>query len=83
MNVTFDEDQYRLPTQAPADTTPLFVKWLIQSGAAKDEAQANKVLIGIIVVCILVSIFFIVQAMSQGGSSEPRKEALPDFYHVN
>ncbi len=59
-NIQFDTDQAQFKTNAGFNSSKSgLTNWLIKKGIAKDEASANKFMIGVFIVNIIL-IFLIV-----------------------
>lgn len=51
------DEQYSLSGQV--NKTSTFVKWVLKTGIVKDRGQAEKILLGIVVLAIIISVFLL------------------------
>ncbi len=61
--VQFDEPQYNM--SRPQQQRNLLIDFLIEKGWAKDKQQAIHVLFGVVVACVLVSLWFFTKSNSE------------------
>ena len=62
--IQFHKPEYRIPTRQIQRN--LFADFLVKKGWAKDKQQAMYILLGVIGVCVLVTMFVMF-----GGKNEP------------
>lgn len=73
-NVTFDSET-NLPQATSAKKSGGIVSWLIANKIAKDQNQANYILLGVLGVCVL-GIGFALMSLSSGGSTIDAEERM-------
>jgi len=67
MSVEFNEENnfnsqlYAQSRRTSAAGTSGLTAWIIKNGWAKDESQANAIMIGVTIVCFALAIFFAVK----------------------
>ena len=74
-NVTFDSEANLAQTVPTQKVAGGITAWLIAKKVAKDESQANYILLGILVVCILVTGFALMNLFG-GGSTIDAEERM-------
>lgn len=67
-NVTFDSEAELTRTSAVQRSTASITAWLISKKFAKDENQANYILLGILAICILITGFALANLFSSGSN---------------
>jgi hypothetical protein len=55
-DVTFQEDTLAAPVQNHAEKKSLLVRMVLKTGVAKDDKEAQKVLLGVALTCVALSI---------------------------
>jgi len=66
-DIQFDEPEYSVPAQQIRRS--LFADFLIKNGLAKDKKQAVYILLGVIIFCILVALWFLIGSNIFNGAS--------------
>lgn len=74
-NVTFDSEANLAQTAPTQKGTGGITAWLIAKKVAKDESQANYILLGVLAVCVLVTGFALANLFN-GGSSIDAEERM-------
>lgn len=74
-NVTFDSEVELTRTTVVQRSAASITAWLIAKKFAKDEDQANYVLLGVLAVCVLITGFALAN-LFDGGSTLDEKERM-------
>ena len=75
MSVEFEEDQqygsqsFRSRQIMGEPVKPTMIKWLVKFGIVKDERYAGYILIGITILCFLISAIIFYETSKSPGSS--------------
>ena len=72
-NVQFEEEQQMFTSRRilGGAVMPGMVKMLIKTGLVKDSSQAKYILVGVVVVCILITVFVLYSSISSKGADIP------------
>lgn len=74
-NVTFDSEAELTRNSVVQKSTAGITTWLISKKIAKDESQANYMLLGVLAICVLITGFALANLFS-GGSTIDAQERM-------
>ncbi|MDP2705124.1 MAG: hypothetical protein U1D31_01595 [Patescibacteria group bacterium] len=78
-NVEFYEEENFGVVRRSRQLRPLFVKWVMSTGIAKNEDQANVILVILAIFIFVLSVFVFISIFSGNGNIPAEGQSLASF----